>query len=210
MGDLVGCLKFSGPVHGSIQVIIEMTLIEVKGHLDHGQPQMALQTLVDLLVYMKRHGDVQTVMKRLYESCGVYDADMLDSSTSGQATAVAEHQSDQPVLEQPRQVGAGYSTSIFTMLQQLENLSISNNGTNIDPFSLARHEGEDMAMARAEDHAVLFATNNSAAYYCSNGLLSRHTEEQHNDSSFMCDKCGCIISLARMEQHYLYWCESLS
>jgi len=43
MDDLVCHVKSSGPIHGSIHFIIERTLIEVKGHLDHGQPQLALQ-----------------------------------------------------------------------------------------------------------------------------------------------------------------------
>ena len=200
---------------------------------------------------MKRHGDVQTVMKRcvvpcllvlcwipyhpvphfqdhtitikiiaintmkcrLYESCREDDATMLDSSTNVQA--VAEQQSEQPFLEQPTQVGTGYSASIFSMLQQLENLSLTNKDTSVDPFGIARHEGEDMDMCRAEEHPVLYrAANNRGpsigAYYCSNGLLSQDTGDTNIESSFMCDKCGCIISRARMEQHYLYWCESLS
>ena len=137
---------------------------------------------------------------------------MLDSSTS--VHAIAAQQSDQPVLGQPTQVGTGYSASILSMLQQLENLSITNTNTRVDPFGLARNERQDMNMSRAEEHPVLYAPDNrgpdGGAYYCSNGLLSQDTEDYNIESSFMCDKCGCIISRARMEQHYLYWCESLS
>jgi len=140
---------------------------------------------------------------------------MLDSDTSAQAAAVAQHQSDQPVLEQPVRVGAGYSDSIFNMLQQLENLSISNNDSSIASSCLGPHDGEDMDMSRSEEHAESYAEKNggtdSTACHCSSGLLSRHAGEHHIvESSFMCDKCGCIISRARMEQHYLYWCESQS
>ena len=103
---------------------------------------------------------IRMIQCRLYESCGVDDAEMLDSDTSAQAAAVAQHQSDQPVLEQPVRVGAGYSDSIFNMLQQLENLSISNNDSSIASSCLGPHDGEDMDMSRSEEHAESYAEKN--------------------------------------------------